>query len=281
MLPEICYHGVTSIDDALALLKEHGRDAGVLAGGTDLLIGLKDGTACPRNLIDIKAIPGLNELSVSASGDLTIGACVTINHLLEEGVPAGMEALTEAADVLATYQIRNRATVGGNVCNASPACDLGPPLLVLDARVRAVSPAGERTIPLKDFFRGVKCTCCGPDEIVTHIMVPGSTDQRVSGFGKRQRLKGHDLAMVNAAVAYDTEAGLKVALGAVAETPVLIGGLDGARLDEGVKVLDTVANTISPINDVRGSREYRMKMAEFLVRKLLAELSDTFKKGRA
>ncbi len=265
----------------MALLKRHGRDAGILAGGTDLLIGMQDGTACVRHLIDIKPIPGLGELSVSDSGDLAIGACATINRLLEEGVPPGMEALAQAADVLATYQIRNRATVGGNVCNASPACDLGPPLLVLDAEVRAVSPNGERTIPLKDFFTGVKCTCCGPDEIVTHIMIPASPGPRVSSFRKRQRLKGHDLAMVNAAAAYSREAGLKVALGAVAETPILIGGLDGAGLDDRAKVLDTVANSISPIDDVRGSRTYRLKMAEFLVGEVLDELVAKFKEGQA
>ncbi len=281
MLPEICYHSVSSIDDALALLKEHGPDAGILAGGTDLIIGLADGAACSRYLIDIKAIPDLNELSVSDSGDLLIGACVSINRLIEEGVPSGMEALTEAADMLATYQLRNRATVGGNVCNASPACDLGPPLLVLDAQVRAVSPAGWRTIPLKDFFSGVKRTCCGPDELVTHIVVPASGEVRVSAFRKRQRLKGHDLAVVNAAASYGKTGGLKIAVGAVAETPVLIGGLDGTGPDDRIKVLETVIGSISPISDVRGSREYRVKMAEFLIGELLDELSGKIKQGGA
>ena len=281
MLPEICYHRVTLIDRALALLKEHGPDAGILAGGTDLIIGLQDGANCARHLIDIKGIPGFNEISVSDSGDLVIGACVTINQLLEVGVPSGMEALTEAAGMLATNQLRNRATVGGNVCNASPACDLGPPLLVLGGLVRAVSPTGERSIPLKDFFSGVKCTSCGPDEIVTHVLVPAIEEARVSAFRKRQRLKGHDLAVVNAAASYGKSGGLKVAVGAVAETPILIGGLDGAGPDDRIKVLETVMNSISPISDVRGSREYRVKMAEFLVGELLDELSGKIKQGGA
>jgi CO/xanthine dehydrogenase FAD-binding subunit len=183
--------------------------------------------------------------------------------------------------MLATNQLRNRATVGGNVCNASPACDLGPPLLVLGGLVRAVSPAGERSIPLKDFFSGVKCTCCAPDEIVTHVLVPAPGEARASAFRKRQRLKGHDLAVVNAAASYGKSGGLKVAVGAVAETPVLIGGLDGAGPDDRIKVLETVMSSISPISDVRGSREYRVKMVEFLVGELLDELSGKIKQGRA
>jgi carbon-monoxide dehydrogenase medium subunit len=279
LLPEICYHRVTVIDRALALLAEHGPDAAILAGGTDLIIGLQDGTTCARHLIDIKAIPGFNEISVSDSGDLVIGACVTINGLLEAGVPRGMEALTQAAGMLATNQLRNRATVAGNVCNASPACDLGPPLLVLGGLVRVVSPSGERSIPLKDFFSGVKCTCCGPDEIVTHVLVPAAGEAAVSAFRKRQRLKGHDLAVVNAAASYSKSAVLKVALGAVAETPVLIGGLDGAGPEDRIKVLENVMNSISPISDLRGSREYRLKMVEFLVGELLDELSEKIKQG--
>jgi carbon-monoxide dehydrogenase medium subunit len=263
------------------LLKEHGPDVAILAGGTDLIIGLQDGTTCARHLIDIKAIPGFDEISVSDSGELVIGACVTINSLLEAEVPTGMEAIAQAAGMLATNQLRNRATVAGNICNASPACDLGPPLLVMDGLVRAVSPAGERSIPLKDFFSGVKCTCCGQDEIVTHIMVPASGEVRVSAFRKRQRLKGHDLAVVNAAASYSRSKGLKVAVGAVAETPVLIGGLKGVTPDDRIKVLDTIMNSISPIDDVRGSKEYRLKMAEFLVGELLDELSGKIKQGGA
>jgi carbon-monoxide dehydrogenase medium subunit len=134
---------------------------------------------------------------------------------------------------------------------------------------------------LKDFFSGVKCTCCGEDEIVTHILVPASGDERVSAFRKRQRLKGHDLAVVNAAASYSKSDGLKLALGAVAETPLLINGLEGTGPDDRIKVLETVMNTISPISDVRGSREYRLKMAEFLVGELLDDLSRKIKQSGA
>jgi carbon-monoxide dehydrogenase medium subunit len=269
LLPKLSYHRASTIDEAVGLLSEYGKKAKILAGGTDLLIGLEAGAIAADKVIDIKCIHDLREISVSRSGELTIGACVTVNEILEAGpLPAGMDAVLEAASLLATYQIRNRATVGGNVCNASPACDLGPPLLVLGANLRIMSADGERIVPLTDFFSGVKMTCCEPDELVTHIMIP-PVDGTVTAFRKRQRIDGHDLALVNAAAALSGEGKVRIALGAVAMTPLLIDDFGGAGPDDPDEVVKIIKESASPIDDVRSSRIYREHMVEYLVRELL------------
>jgi carbon-monoxide dehydrogenase medium subunit len=243
-----------------------------MAGGTDLLVGLGDGTISAGYVVDVKGIPGLSDIDY-VDGTLTIGAGVTVNRLLGfPGLPAKCRALHGAAGRLATHQIRNRATVVGNVCNASPACDMGPPLLVLDASVKTVSTHGERTIPLKDFFRGVKSTCCGPTEIVTGLVVPVS-ENTAAEFIKRTRIRGHDLSLVNGAAACEDGTGIRIALGGVAPTPVLVEGLDRWALSESRKIADHVLASISPIDDVRSSRSYRIGMADVIVDELLSRLS--------
>jgi CO/xanthine dehydrogenase FAD-binding subunit len=273
VLPKFHYHRPATLDEAISLLEDLGPRARVMAGGTDLLVGLGDGSREADHVVDIKAIRELSGISV-ADGLVTVGACVTVNQLLEfEGLPTACRALHEAAARLATYQVRNRATVVGNICNASPACDMGPPLLVLDAEVLAVSPRGERTIPLADFFRGVKRTCCRPSEIVTEIRVPAG-DDTVSVFHKRTRIRGHDLSLVNGAAACERGTGLRMAIGAVAPTPVLVGGLGRWGLDESREIARHVLASISPIDDVRSSSAYRLAMAEFIAGDLLRRLRD-------
>lgn len=253
----------------MTILTDHGEDARILAGGTDLFISMKDGLAAPRYVIDIKGIEELRSIRRTGEGGLSIGACVTVNELLEsETIPQGMEAITEAASLLATRQVRNRATVGGNICNASPACDLGPPLLVLGAGVRTLSHDGARIIPLVDFFTCPKETCLRREEMAAEIVLPASTGT-VSGFLKRTRVKGHDLATVNAAAAIDREGLLRLGLGAVAPRPILVEGLDGLGLDSKERILEIALGAISPIDDVRGSAAYRGHIAGLLVERLI------------
>jgi CO/xanthine dehydrogenase FAD-binding subunit len=273
MLPRFKYLKAQTVPEALDLLSDHGPEARILAGGTDLLIGMKDGTCRPRFLIDIKQIPELCRIRVLADGAVSIGPCVTVNRLLEfDELPAGMAAIREAASVLATYQLRNLATVGGNICNASPACDLGTPLLVLGARVKVASGRGERAVALADFFESVKVTCLAQDEIVTEIILP-TADGTVSAFMKRQRVRGHDLATVNVAGAAGKADGLRLALGAVAPTPVLVG-FNGSGVGDGDAIIDSVLGAVSPVDDVRGSAAYRRHMVRFLVAGIIKRLED-------
>jgi carbon-monoxide dehydrogenase medium subunit len=257
----------------LNLLEQYGPEARIMAGGTDLLVGLDDGSVCAGHVIDIKGIPGMTEIAPSSDG-LRIGACVTINELLESRhLTGGYSSIRSAASRLATYQIRNRATLGGNLCNASPACDMGPPLLVLDARLKAVSSHGERVIPLRDFFEGVKVTCCQPAEIVTEIMIPPAAGT-TSAFVKRTRIKGHDLALVNGAAACENGSGLRLALGAVATTPVLIDRLGGIGLEDRGRIIEISLSAVSPIDDVRSSGRYRIAMVEYIIGALLDRLTE-------
>jgi CO/xanthine dehydrogenase FAD-binding subunit len=261
-----------AIDDAVTALKDYGRQARLLAGGTDLLVGMQDGLASPTYVVDIKHIPELRMIALSKDGALTIGACVTINRLAGfKGLPPGMEALRQAASVLGTNQVRNRATVGGNLCNASPACDLGPPLLVLGARLHLRSAGGERQVDLKDWFTCPKQTCLGESEMLVEIEVPAAEDT-VSAFVKRQRIRGHDLALVNAAATLRGGKDLRIAVGAVAPTPLLIEGLKGLADGRHKDILRAVSAALAPIDDVRASGLYRKHMATHLVTELLAGL---------
>jgi len=279
VLPRFGYLRPTTIEIALKALSDYGPEARILAGGTDLLVGMQEGAAAGpsiRYLIDIKRIPELRRIE-TRDGCLRIGACVTVNELHEyKHLPEGMDALREAASWLGTYQVRNRATVGGNLCNASPACDLGPPLLVLDAHLRVLSPQGERAEPLKGFFACSKQTCLARHDLVTEIVVPVAAGI-ASGAAKRTRIRGHDLAVVNAAAA-SSGGGVRVALGAVAPTPLLIHRLEGFGLGQRDEILKIVRESISPIDDVRGSGRYRQYMTEMLVASLLEKLMR--KKGR-
>jgi carbon-monoxide dehydrogenase medium subunit len=280
MLPRFTYLRATSVPEALGLLSDHGPEAHVLAGGTDLLISMKDGLCRPKFLIDIKHVPELGSIQVQADGGVSVGACVTVNQLLEfTDLPAGMAALREAGSCLATYQLRNLATVGGNICNASPACDLGPPLLVLGAQVKAVSGTGERLIPLRDFFESVKVTCLGQHEIVTEILLPPA-DGTVSAFRKRQRVRGHDLATVNVAGALDDRKGLRLGLGAVAPRPLLVEISNGSSLAESDSIVSRALGAISPVDDVRSSAVYRSHMTRLLVNEILGGLRDGMKGSR-
>jgi CO/xanthine dehydrogenase FAD-binding subunit len=280
MLPKFRYHRAGTMDEALRLIRDNSPDVRVLAGGTDLLISMKQGTCAPKHVVDLKVIPELRRLETGADGGVTVGACVTVNELLEfAGLPAGAAALRDAASVLATYQLRNRATVGGNICNASPACDLGPPLLVLGAEVHVVSASGERRVPLAEFFTSVKQTCLAPEEVITWLSIPPLGDT-VSAFVKRQRIRGHDLATVNVAAAAGGGRPLRLGLGAVATRPLLVetpgapgSGLraPGAAAGKELRGAATAAAlaAIAPIDDVRAGAEYRRHMISLMVGKAI------------
>lgn len=285
MLPRFHYHRAETIEEALCLLEDHAPDVRVLSGGTDLFVGMKEGTCVPGHVIDVKAIPDLVGIELAGDGSLSIGACVTVNGLLEfDKLPRGMAALNDAASVLATYQVRNRATVGGNICNASPACDLGPPLLVLGAEVSVVSRAGRRTVALSEFFTSVKETCLARDELITHITVPPPGDT-VSAFVKRQRIRGHDLATVNVAAAMGGGRGLRLALGAVASKPLLVdvpGAAAGVEIEDLRGAAATAAlDAIAPIDDVRAGARYRCLMIELLVGRALDLLGERIRRKKS
>ena len=272
------YERPETLAHATALLADAGAGARILAGGTDLMIALRGGPQ-PTVLVDIKRIPELGIVRWTPAGDLEIGACVLVQDVAEDARLRGaFTALAEGAEAIGSLQIRSRATVAGNLSNASPCMDTAPPLLVLNGRLRVVGPRGTREAPLADFFLGVKQTALAPGELVTAVIVPKPAAGLSSAFDKIKRSYGHDLAIVNSAAAWDPAAGtLRVAIGSCAVRPALVPALTGVGpksdpKDAGERLAALALEHIQPIDDVRASAEYRREMTARLCRRLTARL---------
>ncbi len=247
-----------------------GRRARLLAGGTDLLVDLRNGPLRPGLVVNLKKVDGYADIAWSRTEGLTIGAAVTINDLLRSPlIHESFPLLAACAADLASYQIRNRATVVGNVVNASPCSDMAPALLCLGGRAVIASARGQREVPFKEFFTGVKRTVLEPDEILETIVVPPESAGGRGGYRKLKRFKGHDLGIVGVAV-FAKDGVLRIGISSCAPTPVLV---DGLSADDPVDdVVAAVRGAISPISDLRCSKEYREHMVEVYTRRLLQEV---------
>jgi len=273
------YEKPASVAQACALLRDTKERAVVLAGGTDLLIKLRSRELSPALVVDLKGIAELAELRLGADGELRIGATVTMRKIYED--PRIIEqypGLAEGALAVGSLQVRNRATVVGNLCNASPCMDTAPALLLLGARLRVVSHKGEREIPLEQFFLGVKKTQLAPGEICTAVIVPAAARRIRTAFDKIKRVRGHDLALVNAAAAYDPDARtLSAAVGSCGITVLSTRPIEGVTPGEGAEEIGrqlaaAALEVVRPIDDVRASAEYRRDMTALLCRRLTARL---------
>lgn len=272
------YEKPGTLEEALRLLSEKGSEAVLYAGGSDVLVSMKEGEIRPKYLIDIKGLKELCKIK-SENGHLSLGPLVTWNALINsDSLPARLDIFREAAKVFASPQVRNAATVGGNICTASPSCDMGPVLLVLDTELEVVGKKGKRTVRIGDFFRGRKQTSLAKDEILTSIRVKIPSEATGTAFLKRRRT-GVDLAIVNVAVAVEVKKGVfenvKIALGGVAPTPMRAAKAEEelrgvACSDENVKnAAQTASGETSPIGDVRASAEYRREVSKVLVRRAI------------
>ena len=253
-----------SLGQAMDLLR-HIRDVKFLAGGTDLIILLRNRMIDCRYLMDVKQIPELHTFQYTPEG-LTIGAAVTCNRILHaDFLREEHRVLQEAAITLANTLLRNRATLMGNICNASPGGDMIPACLVLEAKVYTLSPRGERVIPLKEFFTGVKTHVLAPDELAVKLVLPNKPGRGV--YLKKRRIRGHDLAQVGLAGFYGEEGALSFAIAAMGPTPILIEdiGVFPPEALPGVKeeIKAKVVEKAKPISDVRSSREYRLAMLDY------------------
>jgi carbon-monoxide dehydrogenase medium subunit len=270
------YARPTSLAEAFALLADEpaGR---ALGGGTDLLVGLRKRTVTAPLVVDLKRVSDL-ERGIEVRGDeLWIGALATMTEVARHPViRERFPALVSAANVVGSIQIRNRATLAGNLCNASPAADTAPPLLVADARVELVGPTGQRAVPLNEFLLGPRRTALLAGELVAAIVLPLVTEPVGSAFGRITRRRGVDLATVNLACSVDAAGRVRFAYGAVGPRPFLAvepaGELareaDAAALDSRLVALAVDA---TPVSNVRASREYRNAMLLVLSRRALAE----------
>lgn len=272
----ISYERPATLTQAVSLLQAHGSDARLLAGGTDLIIGLRQGTVRPNVVVDLKAIPELRPDIRLAAGRVSISADTVMSGLAaDDRIRAQFPALAEAAAVVGAVQIRNRATLAGNICNASPAADTAPALLAYDALVVAFGPGGARRIPIEAFFAGPGQTTLARGELVIAIELPVPARPAGSAFGRLTRRRGADLATVSACASVDGSGVTRLGLGAVGPRPLLAtddtGVLadPGADPDEQAGALARLVLTASPISDVRASREYRLSMLGVLSQRVL------------
>jgi carbon-monoxide dehydrogenase medium subunit len=260
------YERPDRLADALALMADGG--ARPLAGGTDLVIRIRDGSIAPATVVDVKGIGEFSRDIRIEDGWLRIGARTTMTDLLrDERIRRDYTALAEAAAYVGSVQIRNRATLAGNICNASPAADTAPALLAFEARVVAVGQRGRRVIPLDDFFVRSGVTTLAPGDLVEAIEMPVRSGRRGSVHARRTRRRGHDLASVTLAVAIDVEGVTRVSYGSVGPRPVLAiddTGLlaDPAGDEDAVRDrLDEMFAAAAPSpTSMRASPEYRLAM---------------------
>lgn len=261
------YERPTSLADALALLAED-SSARPLAGGTDLIIRLRDGTLLPRTVVDLKGIAEFSRDIRVEDGWLRIGARTTMTDLLrDERIRRDYTALAEAAAYVGSVQIRNRATLAGNICNASPAADTAPALLVYAARVVAVGQGGRRTFPLDEFFLKSGVTTLRPGELVEAIEMPLPRGRRGSVHARRTRRRGHDLASVTLAVLIGEDDVTRLSYGSVGPRPVVVADESGVLADPSSshaalrERLDALFIDAAPSpTSMRASPEYRLAM---------------------
>jgi carbon-monoxide dehydrogenase medium subunit len=261
-----------TLGDAVSLLADR-PDARLLAGGTDLIIGLRDGTIASSRIVDIKRIEELDaRLDDTAGGGLAIGGLTAMTEIAtDRRIRARYTALSEGAAVVGSIQIRNRATLAGNICNASPAADTSPALLVFGAVVVVMGPDGERRIPIDELFVRSRVTTLRPAEIVTRIELPNLGGSVGSTHLRRTRRRGHDLASVTVACAVLASGETRVAYGSVGPRPVLRVDRTGALADpaaaddQRLAVLDALFADAAPsAGSMRASPEYRLAMLRVL-----------------
>jgi len=266
------YERPESIADAVGLLAEHGPDARLLAGGTDLIIRLRDGTIRPRVVVDVKRIAELDGGIREAEAGLTIGARATMTAIgADERIRRDFTALAEAAAVVGAVQIRNRATLAGNICNASPAADTVPALLTFDAVVVAAGPGGTRRIALDELLVRSGVTTLARDELVTAIELPQPDLARASAHLRRTRRRGHDLAAVTIACVVRADGRTRIAYGSLGPRPLLVGDDSGLLADAAVAdaakaaLLAQLFTDASPSpRSMRASPDYRLAMLHVL-----------------
>jgi len=273
--------------EASALLAQGTGVTRSFMGGTDLLIRIRSGSVRPERVIDLKGLPGMRDMRLGEQGWLVIGAACTMNQVaLNPLVQQHYDLLAQACNSVASYQLRNRATVGGNICNASPAADTAPALYCLDAWGELFGPGGARRVSIAEFFLGPGKTALRPGEFLTAIHLPPAPVGARGVFSKLGRTKVGDISMVSVAVLVDFGLGIadfgldeaqtirnaRIALGAVGPTPLRASEAEAALAQdtspEGVKrAADLAAAAARPINDIRASAAYRRAMVAVLVRR--------------
>src|SRR5688572_1174269 len=278
-----------SVAEAIKLLAKHGDEARPIGGGTALIILMKQRALHYPYLVDLQSVSGLDQISRESDG-VRIGALAThrsveLSLLLRQAFPL----VTEAFSKIGNVRVRQTASVGGNLAHADYRLDPPPPLLVLGTVVNAMGPNGSRSIPIKDFFRGLYETALEPGELIVDVKIPFMPPNSKAVYLRYSSLSGNDWPCLGVAALAIRQSGrcqeLRLALGGVAATPLLIEGLDLVKdqlLDDSVieKLLGVVDEQISPSSDMRGSEWYKRKMVRVFVKKAILQLDDAVAASR-
>jgi carbon-monoxide dehydrogenase medium subunit len=271
-----------SLAEAAEMLDKHGDDARPIGGGTTLVILMKQRALHYPYLVDLQTIPGLDRIS-QENGGARIGALATHRDVERSPVIRKLfPVLAEAFGKIGNVRVRQTASVGGNLAHADYRLDPPPPLLVLGAEVAVFGRSGSRTVPLKSFFRGLYETALEPGELIVDVRIPAMPAHSKAVYLRYSSLSANDWPCLGVAALLTNEdgrcRGLRLALGGVAETPILVQGLEFLQdhpLDEAAtgKLLQIVDEQISPFSDMRGSDWYKRQMVRVFVKKALAQLT--------
>lgn len=280
-----CYYEPKTIEEACSLLSQFGEDAKVLVGGTDLLPRMRRGLMAPSHIVNIKKIPGLDSITEEPESGLRIGALVTLAELAGNPVIRDkFPMIRTAANSIGSLQVRNLATLGGNLCNAAPSADMAPPLLAMESTVKIAGLKGQREISVEDFFVGPGEVKLEQGELLTEIHIPFPPLHAKQIYVKHSVRRSMDIALVGVAVCLclDEKSGVcreaRIALGAVAPTPIRAKVAEKMILGKALKEIplssigEMVSSEASPISDVRGSAHYRSEMVSSITIRALKSL---------
>jgi len=279
------YHRPKSLEQAISLLQRYGNKAVILAGGTDLLVELKNGLRHPAHVIDIKKVRELASIEKTVNGELHLSPLMTLQNLSSAStLQGGWNLLAQAASKIGSWQVRNRGTLGGNICHASPSGDTLSALFCLDARVKMISSRGKRSMAIEEFFLGPGETALKSGELLTEVIIPPIPDGAKGTYKKFSLRRAMDLAMVGVAVlawgdlAKKMVEEVRIGLGAVGPKPIRARRaeqvLKNMEITEAVlaKAAELGVEETVPISDVRGSDWYRREMTKQLIEEAIREI---------
>ena len=275
------YLAPRGLEEAAVMMAEHAGSAQLLAGGTDLLIFMRNGRKSPDFIIDAKKIPELTGVRLDTDS-LTIGAAVSCRTIWEnQEITDRFPALTDAATLIGGIQIQGRATFGGNLCNAAPSADTVPPVIVYGAIAHIISARAERDVPVEEICTGPGRTSLAPDEILVSLSIPAPQANSGAAFLRFIPRNEMDIAVANAAARVDlddsgaTFKSARIAIGAVAPTPLFVEAAGAALIGKPVNdasigdAARIARDAATPINDMRGTIEHRKQLVEVLTTRAL------------
>jgi CO/xanthine dehydrogenase FAD-binding subunit len=268
-----------SVDEVLRVLSERGPDAKLLAGGTDLLPQMKNGAVKPACVVDLSGVERVRTLRAEGGG-LRVGAAVSARTLERDATTRKTyTSLSESGALVGSVQVRNLATLGGNLCNAAPSADMAPPVLALEAEAVIAGPRGERRVPIAEFFAGVRRTVLGPDEILLELVIPSPGARSGGHYLRHTPRRELDIAVVGVASQLTLSDGVcakaRIALAAVAPVPLRATAAEQALEGKPVtpeaieRAAELAVGAAKPISDQRGSADYRRHLVRVLTRRTL------------